>query len=301
MTLDAPEPFHQVWPTLQVMALPARRLVYLPIAKNACTSLKTLMVELSDLPGPRRAEIARDVHRITDDEETGLQLKDLDEATARALLAEDGILRFAVLRNPADRLVSAYVEKFVVRRARKRIATAPVLAAVRGVASPTDRDFAEGIRFREFLEHVLSADRTELDPHWRDQTDSFVHFPATHLYAIEDLDLLAEDLAAHLGAPVRIGRHNRARRAETHTLPGAAERMPADLPDPERLSPQSFLDAANLARLRHRFAADQMLYDAARREAALRRQGTKPPTAATPRPWRKRLSLNGLRRALDLP
>lgn len=291
--------FHQVWPTLQVMALPERRLAYLPIAKNACTSLKTLMVELSALPEPRKAEIARDVHRITDDEDTGLQLKDMAEAEAHRLLTDPDVFRFAVIREPTDRLVSAYVEKFVLRRERKRIATAPVIAAVRGVAEPGDRDFAEGIRFCDFLEYVLTAERTGLDPHWRDQVDSFVHFPATRLYALEDLDLLAGDLAAHLGRAVPIGQRNRARKAAGAPLPDAATRMPGDLPDPARIPPESFYDAESLARVRHRFAADLTLYDAARRERELRRSNSAmaPPTAQ-PRPWRKRLSLNGLRRAL---
>jgi len=287
-----PLPFHQVWPTLQVMALPAHRLAYLPIAKNACTSLKTLMVELSDLPEARRAEIARDVHRITDDEETGLQLKDLSEAEARAALTGD-LFRFVVVRDPADRLVSAYVEKFVIRREQKRIATAPVIAAVRGVTAPGDADFAEGIRFRAFLDYVLTADRTELDPHWRDQVDSFADFPATHLYALEDLDLLAADLSAHLGQPIQIGSRNRVRKAQAAPVQGAADRMPAGLPTPERLPPACFYDAESLAAVRRRFAADQTLYDAARREGILRRAAP-----VTPRPWRKRLSLNGIRRAL---
>lgn len=287
---------HAVWPALQIMAAEAARVLYLPIAKNACTSLKSLMVGLSDLPEAERARILRDVHGILDAEATGLQLKDRSEAEAARLLAAPGWLRVAVLRDPADRLVSAYVEKFVIRRERKRIATAPVIAAIRGVAEPGDTDFARGIRFAEFLDYVLAAPGDSLDPHWRAQADSFAHGVWTHLYAIEHLDLLAADLAAHLGRPVAIGRLNHAR-AGGRVLPGAASLWPAELPDPRSLDPASFLDDGDRARIEAVFARDATLHRAAGRENALRKTLAARPPAGL-RPWRKRLSANGLRRLL---
>ena len=281
---DGPTPFNRLWPQLQVMTLPAARVLYLPIAKNACTSLKTLMVELSDLPAPRRAAVLRDVHGVLDAEETGLQLKDHPEERARAMLAAEGWLRAAVLRDPVERLVSAYVEKFVIRRERKRIATAPVIAAIRGVAEPGDADFARGIRFAEFLEHVCASPPEALDPHWRDQADSFAAGIWTDLYAIEHLGLLAADLSARLGRPVRIGGLNRARPEPKRVLPGAAALWPADLPEPERLAPESFVDAAARARIEARCALDATLHRAALRENALRlRLGeTRAPAAPAP-------------------
>ncbi len=290
---EAALPFHRVWPALQVMVLPGRRLVYLPIAKCACTSLKTLMVELSGLPEARKAEIARDVHRITDDEETGLQLKDLSEARARGLLSEPGAMRFAVVRDPAERLVSAYLEKFVLRRARKRIATAPVIAAIRGVAEPTDEHFARGIRFAEFLDYVTEAVPMELDPHWRPQIESFREVAVTHLYPMEHLGLLEGDLSAHLGQRVAVSRLNAHGVADRVRVEGAASLWPEALGDPSRIAPASFLDAATRARIERAYAADIALHGAALRWARLRLA----PVPAL-RPWRKRLSLNGIRRAM---
>lgn len=286
-------PFHRVWPALQVMALPARRLVCLPIAKCACTSLKVMMVELSDLPPARKAAIARDVHRVLDDEATGLQLKDFPEDRARALVADPGALRFAVVRDPAERLVSAYLEKFVRRRERKRIATAPAIAAIRGVAEPTDADFARGIRFSEFLDYVTATPPMELDPHWRPQIESFRHLACTHVYPMEHLALLEADLAAHLGRRVALGRLNAHGAGARVVVEGAGRLWPSELPDPARIAPESFLDAGTRARIEGAYAADAALHGAALREARLRLD----PRAA-PRPWRKRLSLNGIRRAM---
>lgn len=291
---DGAGPFNAVWPALQAMALPGARLLYLPIAKNACTSLKTLMVELSGLPESRKAAILRDVHGVLDDEATGLQLKDHPEAAARAMLVAEGWKRVAVLRDPAERLVSAYVEKFVIRRERKRIAAAPVVAAIRGLSDPDEADLARGIRFAEFLEHVCATPPEELDPHFRDQADSFAHGVWTDLYAMEHLDMLEADLSRHLGRPVAVGTLNRARPAPRRVVPGAAALWPEELPDPRSLAPESFVDAEVRARIESRFARDATLHRAALRENALRRRLG----AEARRPWRKRLSLNGVRRLL---
>ncbi len=292
--LESPPAFNARWPAMQIFVVDSAKLLYLPIAKCACTTLKSLCVELSDLPEAEKARILAEVHGQTDGRRTGLQLKDHDAATARTYLSAPGWMRFAVVRDPIDRLVSAYVEKFVIRRERKGITTAPVVAALRGLSGPdavTEAHLARGVRFREFLEFVLSEPEAALDPHWCPQSLSFRAIDLTEIYAIERLDLLAEDLARHLGRPVRIGALNRKRIAPTRRLAGAADLWPKELGDAAALHPDSFVDAAARARILEAFAADASLHRLALRENTARL--ARPPT----RPWRKRLSLNGLRRA----
>ncbi|GMG84874.1 hypothetical protein LNKW23_40900 [Paralimibaculum aggregatum] len=310
-------PFHRRWPSLQAMPLPQHRLLYLPIAKNACTSLKRLTVELSPLPAARKAEILHDVHTVTDTEATGLQLKDHDAAAAAGFLAEPGWMRFAVLRDPHDRLVSAYVEKFVIRRERKGLSTAPVVAAVQGCA-PEDADLGRGVRFRDFLAHVLASPAESLDPHWRPQIHSFAEIACTHLYAMEHLDLLAADLSGRLGQTVTIGAHNRARPVPDRLVPEAATLWPEEIAEPSRIDPASFYDAESRALVARYFAADLTLHRSVlaenRARVALAESMSQAPAsgpaptpapapdaAVAPRPWRKRLSLNGLRRLAGRP
>lgn len=250
---------------LQIMVLERPRIAYLPIAKNACSTLKAEMVALSDLPDAQKAELlAGDIHQATDEGDTGLLLKDRAPDDAARLLTEPGWMRFAVVREPVDRLVSAYVEKFVIRRERKRVATAPVIAAIRGVAEPGDAEFARGIRFAEFLEHLLAHPPETHDPHWRPQSLSLSYMSCTHLYAMEHLDRLAEDLAARTGRKVTLGVRNR-HRAETGTVvPGAADLWPEEIGDPRPLHPASFVDAQSRAAIEEYFAADVTIYRAAK-------------------------------------
>ncbi len=295
-------PFHRRWPNDQVFVAENVKLLYLPIAKNGCSTLKRLMVELSDLPDRDRL-LAGDIHQTTDRSRSGIQLKDREEAAARALLADPGYFRFVVLREPIDRLVSAYLEKFVLnRRDPGNMATIrPALAAAQGVA-PEAVDFERSASFRAFAEFVLAEPRHRLDPHWRPQSDYLAEIPMAHRYTMADLDLLAADLGARLGRPVAIGHANRSREAARAERPGAADLLPADLEgEARRLSAESFADPALLPRLEALYALDLTLFAAVAAETAARRAAAAPaPVPPAPLPLRKRLSLNGLRRALGL-
>jgi hypothetical protein len=311
-------PFHKRWPNDQVFTVENARILYIPIAKNACSSLKRLMVELSDLPG-RDAMLKGDIHSATDKARNGIQLKDRDENAARRLLADPGYLRFTVLREPFDRLVSAYLEKFVVNRdgAGNRETARPVVAAVQGVP-PGEADFETGITFRQFAEFILTA-TDRLDPHWCPQSDYLAEVPLGRLYTIEGLDLLQRDLTRHCGAAVRIDHANRSREGRLETVPGAADRTPAELArEARRLSSESFFDAALRSRMTQRFALDITLHEAVRAADEARRAAEAAGMAETPREpvlprsalalaarevrrdLRKRVSLNGLRRALGM-
>lgn len=312
--------FHLHWPNDQMFVVENRRILFQPIAKNACTSLKTLMVELSDHPD--RAAILRNVHTGTDDGRTGLLLRDHDEDRARSFFAAPGFFRFTVLRAPLDRLLSAYVEKFVVNRAEpyQHYATGPVVATVQGRETAAEADHATGITFRQFAEHVIAQPLHGLDPHWRPQIDYLTSLGFDHLYTIADLDLLARDLGAHLGRTVDIGHKNRSRETRLVHEPGAADRLPREIEQRVKgLDSDSFYDADLRAKVAAFFAADHTLHAAAAAAQAARRQAiaaearlgeaeplaprAEPGRLRTPagRRLRKALSLNALRRALGRP
>ena len=260
------------WPLAQTMILRDERVIYLPIAKNACSSLKTLMAELGGLPPLERRE---DIHVKLDTERTGLLFKDLPDAEIEAALTEPGWFRFAVVREPFDRLQSVYIEKFVKNRAvpGQWIHTAPVVARVRDVAEPGPEEMARGITFAEFLGDVLSMPPEQLDPHWRPQALSFERVAYTHLYTLGALDLLAEDLSRHLGRPALLPEKNRSREtgAAGHHVEGAAHMLPGDLPNPSQIDTDSFFDAGLRRRVEHVFAADLTLHHAVAAGMAARR------------------------------
>jgi len=312
---DTP-PLHRRWPNAQLFVVENRRILFQPVAKNGCTSLKTLMVDLSDIPD--KAAVRERVHEATDSARTGLHLKDRSAEEVARILAAPDYFRFGVVRDPFDRLVSAYVEKFVVKRgaAYQHYATGPVVAAVQGRA---EADHAAGITFRQFVEHVIGVPPERLDPHWRPQIDYFRDVALDRLYGLGDFDLLQRDLSLHCGEPVRIDHRNRSRGQTRLVAEGVADMPPAALERiAMRLTSESFFDADLGLRVGCYFAADLTLYRAAAaacaaRRRALRAEAALGPAAPAAEPagllrldpdrlatLRKALSLNGLRRGLGL-
>ncbi len=177
------------WPFRAMMVDERHRLLYIPVAKCACTSLKSMMVKLAGIEQPETA-ILLDVHRVTDRFNTGALLKDKPIELARAILAAEDYTKFTVMRDPLERLVSAYMEKFVYNRRlrQNRLHIRPVLRAVRGgetvAADP-------GISFREFVTYILARDPYDLNPHWRPQHLYFLGVPhLTRVFRLENIEAL---------------------------------------------------------------------------------------------------------------
>ncbi|WP_218588594.1 sulfotransferase family 2 domain-containing protein [Marivita hallyeonensis] len=236
------------------------KLIYLPIAKNACSSTKRLVASLGGLT----PENGQDIHYMLDKNNTGLQFKDRKtEDLTRAFAARDW-MRFIIFRDPMDRLVSAYVEKFVNNRTYPdQWATCRhVIETVFEKRDPTPEDYAHGVTFREFAEYILAHDPQQLDSHWQPQTFYMGHVPLTHMYDVKALDQFEQDLRDHIGADITLPRMNVSRETETDLtdLPTAVDLLPADLPDAKSLSLHSFLPEDLRARLMEFYAADVSIY-----------------------------------------
>lgn len=262
---DPPEP----WPTLsdalhraptsQAMLVDDLKLVYLPIAKNACSSLKQLVASLGGVD----LEQDEDIHIKLDSKPTGLQFADRSEDEIRHALSAPGWMRFAVIRDPFDRLVSAYVEKFVLHRDEPRIeeTVGPAYRAVFGHEELTPADMARGITFREFVEFILGQDPRGLDSHWQPQSEQLGHIAFTHLYDVRELDALAADLQAHVGQMIELPWMNASREAADLrvSVPAACDLLPADLVDPARIDLASFLPDDLRGRIAQYYAMDVTL------------------------------------------
>jgi len=149
------------WPLWQLLVLKNRRIIYNPIAKCASSSLKAMILDMSDL-SPAVKSLPLDTHA------TGLQLGDLPINEATDILDASSYLKFAVVRDPFDRLVSAYLEKFVVNRMSlgNQFHTRAVISRVFGIQRPTPDDFSKSITFSQFVNYVINQSPDQLDPHW---------------------------------------------------------------------------------------------------------------------------------------
>ena len=257
-------------PTAQAMIVDDLKLIYLPIAKNACSSTKRLVASLGGLT----LEKGQDIHYTLDKNNTGLQFKDKSPEDIKSALAAPDWMRFMVFRAPMDRLVSAYVEKFVNNREHpgQWETCGDVIRTVFHVDTATPEHFSHGITFREFAEYILARDPQQLDSHWQPQVFYMGHEPLTHMYDVKALDLLEDDLQAHIGSEISIPHMNRSRDqgpAKQH-VPEAVDLLPKDLRDAKNLSLTSFLPQDLHGRLLEFYAADLSVYQQIKQSSALR-------------------------------
>ena len=247
-------------PTAQAMIVDAHKLIYLPIAKNACSSTKRLVAQLGGLT----LERGQDIHTALDQNNTGLQFKDHSADHIKHVLAAHDWMRFMVFRDPIDRLVSAYVEKFVINRERPEQweTCSHVIKTVFGIDTPTAEDYEHGVTFREFAEYILAHDPQQLDSHWQPQIFYMGHVPLTHLYDVKSLELLEADLRDHIRADIVLPRVNVSRdESDTHIYrKHAVDLLPQDLDDAKSLSLSSFLPQDLHSRLLEFYAADVSTY-----------------------------------------
>ena len=249
------------WPYGPMMVSEHHRLFYIPVAKCACTSLKSMMVRLA---GIQQAEIAMElgVHLVTDRFNTGVQLKDKPIDLARDILASDEYFKFSVIRDPFERLVSAYLEKFVYKRHSQRnlLHTRQVIAAVQGRA---DIDLQRGISFDEFLAYILQQDPFELDAHWRPQHLYFRGVPhISRIFRLEDIGQLQAYLLQNHDVRLGLGHENRTAKSN-EILPAAATLTATEFDQLAAIDPDSFKASQHLAAIRTYYSEDFAFYERA--------------------------------------
>lgn len=105
--------------------------------------------------------------------------------------------RFTVVREPASRLLSGYLEK--IQQGLKQ--SEPIMAALQARGDAPER--AEDITFAQFVDVVAAMPSREQDPHWRRQTDhiglEFVKYD--EIIHLEDLDQSWAKVAKLTGVP----------------------------------------------------------------------------------------------------
>lgn len=243
-----PEPPRLLFPYGHYLVSDRHRFVYCFVPKNASTALKGAFlaaqgVETGELTGLQ-------LHEHADGPPYVLRLRPRDEA----LRILDTHFKYAFVRDPWWRLVSAYVSKLVRGREPRPQYEPTVTAIHRAAGRPVD--LARGVTFREFVRHVHAAPDAALDPHWRPQAC----FLAGHRFDfVGRVEHLAEDLAElerRLGValPLRQLNHTRYRASAGPCRADASReelRASRDLPLPE-----SFYDEELVALVGERYRAD---------------------------------------------
>lgn len=251
------------WPVRNFFFCERAKILYSPIPKVACTSLKSLMTRLSGIEHADKV-LQFGIHRTTDVFATGAQLKDHEAEKGKGILTDASYYKFAVVRDPVERIVSAYTDKFFLNRlgGRNRLHTLDILQAVRCESTP---DLEQGISFRSFVDFLLGQPPETLDVHWRPQclfltgVDQY-----DNIFALEQIDELAKKLSSLSGEDISLGKQNASVAKATAGDDSEAGKY-ADLPPPELdgkegVTARDFMAPDLVASLETYFEEDTRLY-----------------------------------------
>jgi Sulfotransferase family len=163
------------------------KIIYCMIPKNATTLFKTMMITNSD-------------HRVSYEQSSQgvhsyLRTNKAFHLTDPYCLNNSEYFKFVILRNPFNRLVSAYLDKFVKH---KTLALKPQVNVINNVYGflGLKPDIYKSITFSQFVQYLVRTEDLQLDSHWRPQS-SFLSsglFEFDFIGQFEKLDLVIEYL-----------------------------------------------------------------------------------------------------------
>ena len=239
---------------------PRLRLAYTYIPKNACSSLKRTF--------------GRAQGWLTADSPSAHEMRRAWwlSGLARYPRAEE---RIVVVRDPFDRVLSAYLNKFL--RAKDSVAEQAVAAGLGESIGPgATRD---DVTFADFVGYLSRTPSRRLDEHWRPQHD-FLLGSYTRILRFEHLGEDTAFLAAR-GLVVDEARGHSTSKVQSDVGPGWGTRTAGELGDLRRRrgvlpSRENMYDDGLRAMINERFAEDVELFESAATQA------TSPPTGGEP-------------------
>ena len=184
--------------------------LYQPIPKNACTTIKTLLLQLEDLPVDsnqwRRHQ--KEYNGFPGTERLSFQ-EQLDIFEGRT-----NTFKFVMVRNPYARLASAYCNK-ILKKPEPYL-----LRQIRKSATEQRTSLSEPITFEQFVMVKSHQSLREMDPHWRPQYHEG-RFAVVKFDFTGRIEAMPHDLVyifERIGAPEQII----ARAHERHNVAGSS-------------------------------------------------------------------------------
>ncbi|WP_278235132.1 sulfotransferase family 2 domain-containing protein [Isoptericola sp. AK164] len=258
---DAPRDAGDAGDVWNSWVLPDHRVVFVNVAKNASTSLKWLMAELTGKDPQRFHQVMnlaptrqQTIHRKS--AWSGVDsLVSVDPELRAQISPENGWFVFAVVRDPRLRVWSAWQSKFLIgnpRHSFDKFRDAPWLPRVPGSTQDVVEDFAAFVRLLDSPQ----GSRVFGDVHFRPQVSLLNEdtVPYSHLYQTSEIPKLLTDLGAHVGEQGHRGEIGPLARENETPLPVAGRLFPTEVRETlDRLY------ADDLARFGHLWDFDTVL------------------------------------------
>lgn len=201
-------------PDAHIDVLPRYRLIYLSVPKCASTTVKLALSELQrgTAPPPDRIHVRR-YSGLNSPTQVGL-------SEFHRLAVGSATLRFAFVRNPYARLVSAWADKFQNKALIAGDSFVDLYLDHRAAVDPTLPHGPEKtLSFKQFVEFAVATCEQRVNAHWQLQ-DDLLTMPGINLDFTGKVESFRPDFARvinHIGtAPATLQRFGAAFNASLH-------------------------------------------------------------------------------------
>jgi len=197
----------------KICILPEAKIVFVPIAKNAHTSVTEALLSFRGIDWkslPINDELVLEFgdeehrfHSAIESNDTGLLLKDLPPRMIHEALSSPEYLRVSVIRDPLKRLISAY-NHLIVQSADNpvtRLFTDPIWEYF-------GKKLGDKISFIELLKYISCKSDSQLDPHFAPQYTFINGFNIEKLIPIEKVSVIESLVEERSGKPFKINHLN---------------------------------------------------------------------------------------------
>ena len=176
-----------------ILLTPDKKVLYFSIPKCACSTVK---VFLRTLYGQNPREARRDPHSF--ENLPLLSYNDLDgDEELTALIKDESIFKFSIIRDPRSRVISAYKNKFIDAPVEKRRLFLQQIKV-------SKKEYLEGekqISFIKFLRRISNQTSFEMNEHWRPMASQLLGLSPkkVELFDIKDVSLALKKIEYSTG------------------------------------------------------------------------------------------------------
>ena len=186
------------WPFRQYLASHRLKMVYAQIPKVASGNIKRWMLEQEGYPEERwELHTAYGIHPFADNT---LRMRNM------RLLEDPSYLKVVFVRDPFARLVSGFLDKFVLplTQTPEQRRASPAWAVLAWIKARRRYDHPEQVTFEDFVDFVASAPDIALDLHWLPQHRFIDSVKFDFIGKLERFDQDLVLLAQRLQSPIEL-------------------------------------------------------------------------------------------------
>lgn len=194
------------WPEASYLVNHEYKFVYCPILKVVCSNFKKAILKIAGFekihkhsPNSYGCNVHGTIYTCVEKECTFK----LNRGAAFRILEGNDYFKFAFVRNPWSRLVSAYLDKIVSNYAGHLANREEFIVRIQNRHN-LGKDLDKRVTFRQFVIDVLEHDDAQLDDHWRPQSAFIGHHNFDFIGKFENIQADLNYVNSKLGVNIEL-------------------------------------------------------------------------------------------------